>query len=83
LLWQRGHVLCQAAAQGVGLREPGCQRFGPEEVEDFARTRRRVGVVGKADDLARGLEQEAQGRVVFAPLEVGSGVARGLAFRPP
>ena len=50
-------------------------------MEDFARPRRRVRVVGEADDLARGLEQEAQGRVVLAPFEMGRGVALGLSFR--
>jgi len=47
-------------------------------VEDLARARRGVGVVGEADDLAGGLEQKAQRRVVLAPFERGGGVARGL-----
>jgi hypothetical protein len=54
--------------------------LGPEEVEDFARARRGVGVVGEADDLAGGLEQEAQRRVVLAPFEVGGGVTLGLSL---
>jgi hypothetical protein len=49
-------------------------------VKDFARAGRGVGVVGEANDLAGGLEQEAQRRVVFAPFEVGGGIALGLVF---
>jgi hypothetical protein len=72
MLWPGGGAGCQAAP---AIRPA----FGREEVEDFARTRRGVGVVGEADDLARGFEQEAQRGVVFAPFEVGGGVALGLA----
>ncbi len=39
-----------------------------------------VAVVGKANDLARRLEQETQRRIVLAPFQAGSGVALGLAL---
>jgi hypothetical protein len=88
LIWQSRRFSRAAPASarpsgGAGLS--GCasqlgQRFRLEEMEDFARTRRGVGVVGEADDLAGGLEQEAQRRVVLAPFEAGGGVALGLAF---
>jgi hypothetical protein len=77
---QRGHLLGQAAAQGVWLRQPGGQRFRLEEMEDFARARRRVGVVGEADDLAGGLEQESAAGVLSLRHLRGGGVALGLAF---
>ncbi len=78
--WQGGHVLCQAAAQGVGLRQPCRQGLRLEEVKNFTRAWCGVGTVGKADDLAGGLEQKAQRGAVFAPLERGVGVARGLGL---
>ena len=77
---QGRHLLGQTAAQGFWLRQPCSQCFRLEEVEDFAGTRRGVKVVGKADDLAGGLEQETQGCVVLAPFEVGGGVALGLGL---
>ena len=77
---QRRHGLGQAAAQGAGLRLPFGQLGRLEEVEELARAGRGVGVVGEADDLAGGFEQEAQRRVALAPFELGRGVAAGLVF---
>ena len=33
---ERRHLLCQAAAQGVGLSQPGRQLFRLEEMENFS-----------------------------------------------
>ena len=77
-LGQRGHVVFQAPAQGVGLGQPLFKRFGLEEMEYFAGARRGVAAVGDVDDLAGGLEQKRQRRFVFAPFERGVGVALGL-----
>jgi hypothetical protein len=70
-LGQRGHLLGQAATQGVGLRQP----FGAS-VSGLKKWKIRASaapgrVVGEADDLAGGFEQEAQRRVVLAPFERG------------
>lgn len=70
----------QTATEGFRLRQPGGQRFRLEEVENFARTRHRIGAIGKADNLAGGLKQETQRDVVLTMLECGAGVALGLAF---
>ena len=80
LFGQRGHLPGKPRAQGVRLHQPGGQGLGLEEVEDLAGSRGRVGAVGEADDLARGLEQEAQGGVTLAPLEPGGSVALGLGL---
>ena len=62
------------------MGQPGGQSLGLEEVEDFARARRGVGIVSEADDLAGGFEKKAERGVVLSPFQVGVGVALGLAF---
>lgn len=49
-------------------------------MEDFTRTRYRVGPIGETNDLPGGLEQKTQRCIVFSPFERGIGVALGLAF---